>query len=68
MNYWFTVEERPGRGWWVVIRREVYKDGREVTYINDILYNEPDARKSAEGSQGRHLLWDHYEALHMNDY
>lgn len=66
MNYWFKVEERPNRGWWVVIRKDVFKDGRVATYINDILDDKESALKSAEESRARNHLWDHYKALKMN--
>lgn len=66
MNSEWFVEERPTRGWWVTIRRDIFKDGAVHDYINDILFDEESALKSAEASRKRHLLWDHYEALKMN--
>lgn len=67
MNYEFYVEYRPKNEWWAVVRRDILRDGLVNEYTNDILDNEDDALLSARASMGRHILWDHYEALKVNE-
>lgn len=68
MNYEFFVMEMSLYGSWRVIRRDIFKDGTSIEYINDILFDEESAKISADNSRERHYRWDHFEALKINRY
>lgn len=66
MNSEWVVVENAKTTSWLVVRCDLFRNGEEFSYINDIVGTKEDALDSAEYSRKRHLMWDHYEALKMN--
>lgn len=65
-DYFAKKGNLAGKNCWLVTIRDIRKDGHTYDYVTDIVYSEKEALDGVEESRQRHYLWDHYEAITMN--